>query len=264
MQPETVQTLLDLNRRFYEDFGPAFAATRRRVQDGVRRALDAIVERGEGGRWLDLGCGSGALAVEWLRRGLPGSYLGLDFSAALLQEATAAAAASEAAASAGQLPAGRVAFAQADLGDPRWADGLEPGFSGVMMFASLHHLPSHALRVSLLKQIHALLAPGGRLVHSEWQFQHAPKLMARVQPWQRAGLDPDALEPGDTLLDWRFALPGQAEQVGLRYVHLFSLPELEALARDSGFRVLETYESDGHGGRLSVYQWWQKTDHRAK
>lgn len=253
MQPETIQALLDLNRRFYQDFGPAFAATRRRVQDGVRRVLDGIEAAGQGGRWLDLGCGPGALALEWLRRGLPGSYLGLDFSTALLQEAAAVTAE---AATAGAP--GRVAFRQADLGDPCWADGLEPGFSGVLFFAALHHLPSHRLRVGLLRQIHALLKPGGRLVHSEWQFQHAPKLLARVQPWERAGLDPSALEPGDTLLDWRFALPGQAEQVGLRYVHLFALPELDALAAESGFRVLETFESDGHGGRLSVYQTWKR------
>jgi hypothetical protein len=82
--------------------------------------------------------------------------------------------------------------------------------------------------------------------------------MARRLPWSSAGVDERALEPGDTLLDWRFALPGQAETSGLRYVHLFSREELDELAAQAGFHVLETFASDGQGGSLSLYQCWQK------
>ena len=66
------------------------------------------------------------------------------------------------------------------------------------------------------------------------------------------------LEPGDTLLDWRYALPGQAEQRGLRYVHRVNPDELTALASRAGFAVRDTDESDGQGGRLGLYQFWQK------
>ena len=81
--------------------------------------------------------------------------------------------------------------------------------------------------------------------------------MARRLDWERAGLSETDVEPGDTLLDWRFALPGQAEQVGLRYVHLFSREELAELAAQSGFEISETYELDGEGGRLGLYQVWK-------
>ncbi|HWR65068.1 MAG TPA: hypothetical protein VN364_03015, partial [Bellilinea sp.] len=64
---------------------------------------------------------------------------------------------------------------------------------------------------------------------------------------------------GDTLLDWRYALPGQPEQVGLRYVHLFSREELAELAAQAGFAVESEFESDGEGGRLGLYQAWRKT-----
>jgi hypothetical protein len=33
---------------------------------------------------------------------------------------------------------------------------------------------------------------------------------------------------------------------------------LEAIARETGFTVLETYHSDGEGGRLGIYQVWEK------
>jgi tRNA (uracil-5-)-methyltransferase TRM9 len=249
MNNETAQRLIELNRRFYAEFGPAFAATRRRVQEGVRRALAALPDA-PGERWVDLGCGSGALAVEWLRTGRQSRYLGLDFSGPLLAEAR------QAVESAAGHP-GQVELALADLGSPTWADGLARGLRGAMAFAVLHHIPGGDRRADLLAQVRGLLAPGGLLIHSVWQFQHSARLLARVQPWESAGFAESELEPGDTLLDWRFALPGQDEQVGMRYVHAFTPAELAALAARCGFSILSQYESDGHGGRLGLYQVWQ-------
>jgi SAM-dependent methyltransferase len=249
MHPTTAAALLELNRRFYDSFGPAFAATRRRIQPGVRRALALIPD---GGRWLDLGCGSGALALAWADRFSAGLYLGLDFSPTLLAEARAALAQPT-------LPPGlTIRLAPADLSAPDWPAALPPEpFDGALAFAVLHHLPGAELRLGLLRSLRARLVPGGRFILSNWQFQHSPKLLARVQPWERAGLSDTDLEPGDTLLDWRYSLPGQPEQVGLRYVHRFTPDELEELARSTGFAVVEQYESDGDGGRLGLYQVWQ-------
>lgn len=250
MDPQTTARLLEINRRFYAEFGPAFAATRRRIQDGVRRVLTALPDPSDG-CWLDLGCGSGALAVEWLKAGRRSAYLGLDFSASLLAEACQSVA---------DLPNSRqVTFAQVDLADPHWPAAL-PACFGASSFAVLHHLPSQALREQVLQRLRSLLPPGATFIHSEWQFQNSPKLMARRVPWERVGLAESDLEPGDTLLDWRFALSGQPEQTGLRYVHLFNRAELSALAQASGFRVLDEFESDGQGGHLSLYQIWEAAD----
>lgn len=242
--------LLDVNREFYQTFGRAFAATRRRIQPGVRRVLGMLPAAG---RWIDLGCGSGALANEWLASGRVGLYLGLDFSAALLQEARLGLK---------TVPPGlEVRFEPADLADPAWQRSLgEAGFDGALAFAVLHHLPGYDLRRRVLEDVRGLLAPCGRLALSVWQFQHSPRLMARRLPWAKVGLNEADVEPGDTLLDWRHALPGQAEQVGLRYVHLFDHSELAQLATDSGFEMLDEFESDGEGGRLGLYQIWRKKE----
>ena len=241
MNSETVSFLIELNRKFYSEFGDSFASTRRRIQDGVRRALTLI---SEGGAWLDVGCGSGALAAEWLRLRPSSSYLGLDFSEPLLRAARQAVGRSTA----------QVHFAQADLSNPAWAASLAPGsFAGALAFAVFHHLPSAQLRERVLVQIRDLLVPGGTLVHSQWQFQHSAKWMARRLPWETVGLHAHDLEPGDTLLDWR-----TPEGQGLRYVHLFDLQELHDLAQRTGFTVRETYHSDGHGGQLGLYQLWLK------
>ena len=130
-------------------------------------------------------------------------------------------------------------------------------FDVILAFAVLHHLPGDGCAPGLLRQAHSLLIPGGLFIHSNWQFQHSPSLMARRQPWETIGLAEEDVEAGDTLLDWRYTLPGQAEQTGLRYVHLFTGEELGRLAASSGFCVEETFESDGQGGRLALYQRWR-------
>ncbi len=250
MQSATISFLLDLNRQFYQTFGRAFAATRRRIQPGVRRVLAELGSLGPGD-YLDLGCGSGSLAAAWMESGPPGSYTGLDFSPELLDEARLAVAGLE-------RDDLRLRFLPADLSDPGWAAPLaEERFDAVLAFAALHHIPSHELRVSILHQVRELLKPGGAFIHSEWQFQNNPRLLERILPWERVGLDDANLEPGDTLLDWRYTLPEQPEQVGLRYVHLFDRAELIMLAHETGFEVVEEFELDGQGGRMGLYQRWQ-------
>jgi tRNA (uracil-5-)-methyltransferase TRM9 len=250
MESQTVQALLAINRRFYQQFGAAFSVTRQRPQEGVRRVLGSLPDEGS---WLDLGCGNGTLALEWLRRGRRSHYLGLDFSVELLAAARAALAEH-----ATDTPP-QVELRQADLSTPAWVESIPVGaLRGALAFAVLHHLPSWALRLKVLRAIHARLAPDGTFVHSEWQFARDPKWQARCQPWNQVGLAEVDLDAGDCLLDWRFTLPGQAAQTGLRYVHAFDAAELEELAQASGFRVLEVFEADGRSGQGSLYQIWRK------
>lgn len=249
MRPETIQSILDINRQFYQIFGDAFAATRRRIQTGIRKVL---VEIPREGNWLDLGCGSGALALEWIRQGRSGSYSGIDFSAELLAEAQRSISLIE-------IPARlSIQFQQADLLGEDWPLLCSrKTYDGISCFAAMHHLPGRINRLRFLQQVRSLLQPGSSFIHSNWQYQHSPKLIARIQPWHIVGIDETEVESGDTLLDWRYSLPGQSEKSGIRYVHIFSEEELANLAEETGFTVAETFESDGEGGRLGLYQRWE-------
>ncbi len=201
------------------------------------------------GRWLDLGSGNGQVGRELVSRGFEGEYTGLDFSRELIYFARSSRKA---------IPAQALNFLYADLSDPRWDAALPPAsFDTILAFAVLHHLPGAELRQAVLGQVRRLLAPGGQFLHSEWQFHHSPRLLTRIQPWEKVGLEPAVLDEGDALLDWRHTLPGQPERTGLRYVHRFNVEELSRLAETSGFRILETFESDGEGGRLGLYQVWE-------
>ena len=246
MDPQTAAELLEINRRFYSEFGDAFAATRRRIQPGVGRILETIPV-GEPSDWLDLGCGSGALGRIWSEQGRCGSYTGIDFSGPLLREAEKAT----------QSLSGdrlQIRYLPGDLMDPGWT-AVTGGrkFDGILAFASLHHIPGRENHLRIFGQVKELLKMGGTFIFSVWQFQNSPKLMKRVQPWERAGISEERLEPGDTLLDWRFALPESSEKQGLRYVHLFNEEEIAALAERSGFCVTEQFYSDGAEGNLALY-----------
>jgi len=197
-----------------------------------------ILEELNGGESiLDLGCGNGELARRLARCGFTGRYLGLDSSRVLLQEV-------------GKLP-GNFAFAEADLAAPGWEKMIDTPFDFVFCFAVLHHIPSRELRVEILDKVRNLLEPGGRFVHSEWQFLASQKLKGRIQPWSEIGLSAADVDPGDALLDWR------SGGGGLRYVHAFDEAELDALAKATRFRVRETFRSDGESQQLGLYQVWE-------
>lgn len=251
MRPDVIQKLQTINKEFYQRFGEAFAETRRRIQPGVASALEGYFHDGD---WLDIGCGSGALSAAWIKRGLKGSYTGIDFSLPLLKEAERSLAAHV------PVPQLKVIFKRIDLMDENWTGYFQSSsFDGVLAFAVLHHIPGAGVRERLLRQIAELIKPGGSFIHSEWQFQHSPKLVARIQPWSLVGLQQEDVEEGDTLLDWRHQLTGQEDVPGLRYVHLFSRAELAQLAETCGFEIIDEYESDGAGERLGLYQVWRRS-----
>jgi 2-polyprenyl-3-methyl-5-hydroxy-6-metoxy-1,4-benzoquinol methylase len=231
--------LIEVNRDFYTHFGDAFSATRHRIQPGVRRIFGML--NGDE-NILDLGCGNGELARELAKRGHRGTYLGIDFSLPLLREAES------------QPNNFSAKFLQVDLTQlSTFSDQLSAydHWSLITAFAVLHHIPSAELRLNILRTVRHLLKPNGLFIHSNWQFLNSEKLKARIQPWEAAAISGSEVDTGDYLFDWR------SGGAGLRYVHHFNEDELQELAEASGFRVEETFYSDGESGDLGLYQVWR-------
>jgi len=234
----TTHRLLEINREFYDRFGEQFSATRQRLQPGVKRILDSF--KGDESI-LDLGCGNGELAREVARRGHQGSYLGVDFSLPLLRNAES------------QPDGFSATFHKVDLSELAVISNqlsVPGGWDVVTMFATLHHIPSHEMRLDILKTVRTLLNKDGRFVLSNWQFLNSEKLKSRIQLWDKVGINKSDVDEGDYLLDWRSG--GE----GLRYAHQFSEVELIGLAGQAEMRVIDSFSSDGDGGNLGLYQVW--------
>ena len=236
MKRSITQRLLELNRRFYEESGRDFAASRKGLHQGMERALRILSPRGG---LLDLGCGHGRIARAWKEGMLPGNvthYVGIEQSRALLDLAPP------------EEP--RLRFIQADISGPGWADeirSLEFPVSAVLCFSVLHHIPGGENRLGLVREVRSLLPTGGGLALSVWRFLHVPEMASKVRPWEEAGLSEEDVEPGDLLYPW--GRGGRA----LRYVHHFGEDEILGLLEEGGFREERAFRSDGRTGDLGHY-----------
>jgi 2-polyprenyl-3-methyl-5-hydroxy-6-metoxy-1,4-benzoquinol methylase len=232
MHPDIVQELLALNSRFYQSFAAEFSATRGRLQPGVEQLRGEINPE-----WqvLDIGCGNGAFGRALIQGGHTGDYLGIDASEGLIAAARA----------------GKGRYEVRDLSREDWHRGLAPIWDLVTAFAVLHHFPEPEQQ-RIVAQVWERLAPGGQFMLSNWQFLNSPRLVARIQPWSRAGIESSAVSSADYLLDWRRG--GE----GLRYVYHFSDARLAELAAQTGFNQHRSFASDGKEGNLAQYQIWRK------
>lgn len=234
MDTATAARLNRINREFYERVAPEFSRSRRYVDEGIRRGLEGA---GPCLRLLDLGCGDGRVGRAWREGALPlvwtasSRYVGLDRSTALL-------------AAAGAWPEGLEAV-EVDIETGPWPPGP---FDVICCLAVLHHLPGRQTRIGLLRRMAGHLAPRGRWLVSVWQFLHEERFRRRLVDWGEVGIDPERLDPGDFLLDWRRG------PRALRYVHHYDgAEELVADCLEAGLVPLRHYRSDGRSGDLGLY-----------
>ncbi len=237
MHPHTVNALLALNRRFYERFASDFARTRRTWPPG----FDLILPYLEGAsNVLDLGCGNGRLLAFLGQQGWQGRYGGIDSSEGLLAEA---------ANTARQHAEIAASFIPEDLFGEAWVEAARPFGSpdAIVSLAVLHHVPGAANRVRFLSQCAGLLAPGGRLIVSTWQFMTSDRLRRRTVGWDAVGIDEADLEKDDYLVGW-----GEGA-AGVRYCAFIDREALLAVAQEAGLACEATLFSDGHEGNLNLY-----------
>ena len=87
----------------------------------------------------------------------------------------------------------------------------------------------------LLREFKRLLAPEGTFILSVWQFINSPRLVGRIQSWERPDWLNGDVDEGDVLLDWR--AEGESAGAALRYVHAFSEDGNAATGWKSGFQI---------------------------
>lgn len=135
------------------------------------------------GRFIDLGCGDGALAEAVLKRYPEAEAVLVDFSAMMLGRAR-------------ERLGGRHEFIEADMGDPRWAAALKApaAVDLVVTRLAIHHQPDERKR-RLYGEIFDLLRPGGFFFNLERVSPASPWLAELFNDYfvdtLRGRVDPD-------------------------------------------------------------------------
>jgi ubiquinone/menaquinone biosynthesis C-methylase UbiE len=188
---------------------------------------------------LDLGCGNGRFARFIGSHGIEIRYTGIDGSSRLLADASNAIA---------EMGWSDTRLVHADLCEEQWWSQIEPrSHDFVAVIAVLQHIPSFTSRQKLMRVIARLIRPSGVVGLSNWQFLKAAHLEKKVLDWSEVSIDPEEVENGDYLLDWR------SGGLAYRYCHVVTAAEVERLAGCAGLRVVESYESDGRRGDENLY-----------
>ncbi|WP_156754896.1 class I SAM-dependent methyltransferase [Actinokineospora pegani] len=212
------------------DFASVMFPARRGQEAATLADTSPLLKVGADTRVLDLACGPGLHVVELARRGA--RVTGVDLSAAMLERARAAVAA---------------AGVSADLVRADMLDYVAPGeFDLVInMFTSFGYFTEAGDNLTVLRNAHASLAPGGSLV---LDLLGKEVLASWVGRPQAVDVEGGTVFMRDTILDdwtrlrtdWTLVA---GEVVKRKSIHsfIYSAAEIRALLREVGFATVECF-----------------------
>jgi 2-polyprenyl-3-methyl-5-hydroxy-6-metoxy-1,4-benzoquinol methylase len=235
VRDEVVAQLLALNQKFYDTQAASFAASRTQPQPGFGKLLAYWPQ--PGGSLLDVGCGEGRLGRFVQSHRSLEQYVGVDFSAELLEIAQS---------QLNNVGSTQIDFYQRDMTRSDFLAGLGQ-FDVIACLAALHHIPGRDNRVRLVQEMTEHLSENGRLILSTWQFLDSQRQRRKISDWSEIGLSATEVEPNDYLLTW------QRGGFSYRYACMIDAAATAVLARAADLRVLHQFRSDGQEGDLSLY-----------
>ncbi|MCL2402998.1 MAG: class I SAM-dependent methyltransferase [Coriobacteriia bacterium] len=272
MNDSTVNFLLELNNRFYQEQGASFAQTRGAPWHGWKRCLEELGNANLAHKELsilDLACGNRRFEA-FLRSSLPETtinYFGVDNSNEMSGEHD------------GESP--HLSLSDSDSAQSNYQDldilrllvddgqkAVEehvhaPQCDIVSTFGFMHHIPSQSLRKALLDIMITHTKSGGFIIASFWQFIKCPNLGQKAKethvcaltelsppaPFESADALNKTLDKGDYFLGW------QNKTGAYRYCHSFSECEINGLVKHVSDRakLIAHFEADGRTQNLNTY-----------
>lgn len=216
MQADRAQKIMRDTVAQYNRIASAFDSTRASSADLT--PLRSFVK--DGNLVLDAGCGNGRLTQ--VMRGAQVHMIGCDASSELIACAQKRYEA--------DIRAGWLGFTIADITDLPF-DAHQ--FDVVFVLAVLHHVPSEALRMRVMRSLMHITKKGGLCVGTVWNVRgtHTRTRFALDAQLHTPASGNDA---GDVYVPWR--ANGAHED---RYCHAFTRDELRVLCEGAGWRVVQ-------------------------
>lgn len=210
----------------YNNFSKTFAASRKNMKwEEVEYFFSTLNLQDD---ILDIWCGSWRLLELYQNHfwKLPDSYLGVDLSQWLLDEAKKS------------FP--NYDFIQANMLDI--ADVTQgKKFNNIFLIASFHHLDSISDREKLLKSLKKLLTESWKIYMTNWALEssvHKEKYQDSYVIWSENSF----WSKDFNIKFWKFD----------RYYHCFSLQELEYLAESAGLKIEENRLFDSEKNFVTI------------
>jgi len=192
---------MSTTREIYDQLAPGWYNYRHRTR--FRTELESLAGRWQRGKLLNVGCAHGP---DFLPFKDSFELHGIDFSPRMLEMAEKFAAKHEF----------RASLVETDARHLPYPDAT---FDWAIAVATYHHIEDSEERLRALIELYRVLQPGGEAFITVWN---------RWQPqfWFRSR---------DTLVPWH-----GRDRTLYRYYHLFSYREMEKVARQAGFELLES------------------------
>lgn len=203
--------IMQHNQEVYNKIARHFSATRSWVWDDLV-PLKQYVKKGD--QVLDLACGNGRLYL--LLRDLSISYLGVDYSEELLEQARE------------KFP--RLEFKYGELTN---IPAKDQEFDVVFCLAAFHHLPDRKTRLKSLQEMKRALKPNGRLIMTNWNI---------YSDWGKKKLETGNWKLGKNSKE--ISVPWKNQEgviVGERIYYSYTPEELEKMMVETGLAVEKQY-----------------------
>ncbi len=207
----------------YNEFSNEFNATRQNLWPELLE-FEKYIKNGQ--KILDLGCGNGRLVN--LLGNYDIEYVGSDISSDLLNYAK-------------KQDFGKIKnfqFIESDMLDLEFLDN---SFDIIFLIASYHHLRIKSQRIKILEKMNKWLKKDGLIIMTNWNlFQR--KYIKYIFNLEKKSWN-------DFLIPWK---DKNGDVIANRFYHGFRLGELDKLAKNTQFKVLENRYSDTKRNIITV------------
>ena len=228
MKEELVKKILQDTEVGYDLISEKFSQTRNRFWRGLEFIQNFTPENGQ---VLDFGCGNGRLVEILLDKNV--NYVGVDVCENLINSAKKSVA--------GLRESRKLQFLKIE-NDFKKLPFPSELFDSIYSIAVFHHLPSNALRLEILRELHRLLKKDGFIVLTVWDLWQSRYRKNIFKNWQAKILNKSELDFNDCYVSFT----DNQGSVFNRFHHAFTKYELKRLLEKSGFRVIKCQKIKGN------------------